>query len=723
MNFSSFLLATALSLILIVYISFYGNLPANCHDLHLWLPISLDWAQPGLFPMEDLIISSGRKIPFHFYRLIGSVYKMGVDIEMAIYGIYLTFLFLTFLSTWYLAFSVCKHKLAATMAVVLLATVEGKGTLNACGVPLSCLVTAHIALPLALFALGKTFNLRWLQGLLIGTLTFNIHPYIGLITLCLVATIFVSEAPTALSNKISWLFLAGLLCLPNVVYMLFNVSANFSFHPGKDSKEFYEIFKMYAFHVYIRDHWRGGYGWFFLNLAGAIYFAGGLPKQLERMTKRALTVLLFLCAVYLLNLYSVKYKGLLLTFLISGTGYFFKPLVLILLSHGVVRWLQTVNMGFIEKERKAALLLFSGTTHVLLLGILPILFFRKSHIQEVFVYSAKYFSLLISVTILMLFSIYFSGVIKRGKNKILRLRLAQAVYLGTLGIWMVSAHVPNIRVAEALCFLFYSLLLMHLQRGEKLVVIAGVLCFIISFFECVFYLFEALGEITVPDLWFAIFVAIHVLLSLPLALNLLITRKSDVSFHPNQNTRQPVGVFARAFVGLMLSALLIQAWSQRDFQKLIPVSFKKIMPRIRLTNEPESMRKLAHWVRSSTPKGSLFLIPPVNSAMSSFRVTAQRGVYVHAWDINQLAYDTTKYAVCSDRLKRLGVVKKVGYPLIEAPHYNQFSATELLTLHKTEGVDYAIFEWDANSSVGLESAAVFSDEHWIVYDLAHLEIT
>lgn len=323
-----------LSAICVVYQALFRTIPIN-GDLFLALPIAKEFAHNGLYSPYDLLVSSGIRGPFHLYKYLGGfLYQTNLNIDVTWYILFLLSFFLTFLVLWFLSLELTGNIFSSTLVLAIITVAHPlRGSLHAAAVPIPAFVTAAVALPLALFSIILLLKKKDLAAMLLGSFLFNIHPYIGLLISIAVATVIISDPKRTLRKRFFIIFLGSFCALPNVIYILTHLSYNFS----TSGFDFYSQFRLYAMHAFIGDHWQEGYGWFFLNTAGAIYFSQYIEPQKRRMIWILCSSWFVLMALYTLNSYTEKNTAVLLMFLFRAT-YFIKPLIFIVVINGIYHW-------------------------------------------------------------------------------------------------------------------------------------------------------------------------------------------------------------------------------------------------------------------------------------------------------------------------------------------------------------------------------------------------
>lgn len=327
------------SLVLIFYT---GLFPMN-GDVMLALPIAHAVADPGLYAPEDLIVSNGIEGPYHLYKLASWFYRWDWNIDLIWQGLFFGFLVLYLWAIWHLAFEMTGNLSVAAIACTVLVIMSPiRGSLNWSFVPQQSFVTSLAAMPIGLFSIVFLYKKKFLAASLLGGLVFNVHPYVGLIVLaCNVFVVLFHDSSMPFIRKVGVLS-GGLLGLPNL-WFLFNSMVLRS--ASGSSGQFYEQFRLLAWHAFIEDHWTEGYGWFALLLGLGVFFLPLLKEPVRKITGILIIGLMGIVAVYAINLYVFKIEFLLITYMFRAT-YFLKPLLIIVVVHGVMVWIREVRPEF-----------------------------------------------------------------------------------------------------------------------------------------------------------------------------------------------------------------------------------------------------------------------------------------------------------------------------------------------------------------------------------------
>ncbi len=170
---------------------------------------------------------------------------------------------------------------------------------------------------------------------------------------------------------------------------------------------------------------------------------------------------------------------------------------------------------------------------------------------------------------------------------------------------------------------------------------------------------------------------------------------------------------------LFLMAPLTEAAWKREVAPLRPFSLSRIETQIRLSRPSGETAGLVRWVREHTPKGSLFVVPPLDVRFLPFRLTAERGVFITIYDINQLAFDVAVYPQGHRRLTRIGV-RPIGRHQIEGDFYDAIPLRVLERLRDESGVDYFVARSGRIPPALRRVRPSYADAHFTLYDLRRL---
>jgi len=364
---SGLLIGFLCSLACVAYQSLYRAVPSN-GDLLTGLPIGKEIAHPGTYSQYDLVVSSGIHAPFYLYKYLGGfLYSVNANVDVVWECFFCCFLLLMFLAVWYLAVELTGDLLSSAIVLACIAVAHPlRGSLHAAAVPLAAFVTALSAMPFALAALILLLRRQFFASMLLAGFVFDLHPYVGVLTGLAVAAgvFFRSEKP--LGMRLAMIGCGALVGLPNAVYILTHLTSNFS----NVAYDFYSQLRLYALHVFVEDYWREGYGWFFINLAGAVWFARYIDGWKRRTVWTLFGCWFVLMAMYIFNSYVTKNTAILLMFLLRAT-YFIKPIIFVIVVHGIRRWRIELREGTPSRQWWSPWEMSAAVTLLFLSSILP----------------------------------------------------------------------------------------------------------------------------------------------------------------------------------------------------------------------------------------------------------------------------------------------------------------------------------------------------------------
>lgn len=188
--------------------------------------------------------------------------------------------------------------------------------------------------------------------------------------------------------------------------------------------------------------------------------------------------------------------------------------------------------------------------------------------------------------------------------------------------------------------------------------------------------------------------------------------------------RRPRGVAAASSIDaaaerrtvLRLSAALLVAavlMLTRDFHGWIPARPTRIWRRLHFSRPAGELVGVERWARAESPRGALFLVPPGDDRFVAFRLRAERGIYAHEADVNQLAYDLTAYPLARQRLERAGA-RIIRRHELDTSGYERLTEPALDSI-VADGATLGVFP---RGKAPAGRAEVYSDTAWVVVSLA-----
>lgn len=307
-------------------------------DIFGAMPIAKEVAFPGTYPASDLIVSTGLHSPYHLYKAASWLYRAGVDVEAAWFALLLAFVAATFFALFELGVAVTGNRLAAAVTTLLLAMMPVmRGVLHLTSLPVPMLVSLASAFPLLIGSLALFFRGRPAWALGMAGLAFCLHPsaLILLVTYGAHTVLVARDVPW--QQRARWLAVGAAAALPNGLYTLTHLPGNFVVNQGVDPGYFWQQYQHFGFHAFVEDYWRLHYGWFFLHVGGAVYFARYLPVQVAKRLRFVLAALGLIGLLYAANLYLLHNRTVILL-LLFRVSLFAKPLAMATVLWGATAW-------------------------------------------------------------------------------------------------------------------------------------------------------------------------------------------------------------------------------------------------------------------------------------------------------------------------------------------------------------------------------------------------
>lgn len=175
----------------------------------------------------------------------------------------------------------------------------------------------------------------------------------------------------------------------------------------------------------------------------------------------------------------------------------------------------------------------------------------------------------------------------------------------------------------------------------------------------------------------------------------------------------PTDRFGAAFAAV-IAVLLLALVLRGNLRALRPAGLATVVARSHLAKPPDATRAVIAWA-ATTPRGTLFAVPPDDNNFDWLRITAGRGVYIQIGDVNQLSYDQAVYAEGNRRVLALGT-RVLERHRFDATAYGTLSADSVAALGR-DGVDFAIFPHAVRATRPLAFPIAYSDSLWTVFDL------
>ncbi|MHB1311301.1 MAG: hypothetical protein ACYC3L_04715 [Gemmatimonadaceae bacterium] len=250
------------------------------------------------------------------------LYTLGVNVDVAWYVLLALSLVAFFLAVWRLAGSMgLDDRERALLVMAIAATPIYRGTLNWSAQPMLSFITASVAVPIGLLAIAFAIESRLTPALVLAALAFDVHPSLGLCAGMVVISIGPWRAQLQ-ALRGAWLP-AALVAAPNLAYLVLHRPA-----PGGGSNaRLWDVFNIFGYHTFIRDHWRDGYPWVALAVALAVIGARQVDTVPARRALQAALVLLGLATAWILCMNFAPIPALMPLYLIRAS-LLAKPLIL-----------------------------------------------------------------------------------------------------------------------------------------------------------------------------------------------------------------------------------------------------------------------------------------------------------------------------------------------------------------------------------------------------------
>jgi hypothetical protein len=632
-----------ISILCVVYQALFRAIPEN-QDLMIGLPIAKEFVHPGTYSPYDLIVSSGVREPYHLYKYLGGLlYSINANFDLVWNILFLSFLFLTFFLLWFLSLELTESKVGSALVLALIAVAHPlRGSLNAAAFPCPAFVTTIAAIPFSLGAMILILRKRYFWAMALSGIAFDIHPYVGVLSIIPVGAAILLTSEKPFRARVAAVAGGGLLGVPNLIVILFTMHSNFN----PVGYNFYEQFRLYAVHAFIYDHWREGYGWFFVNIAGVALFSRYLEDRKWRIIRIMLLCWFFLMAGYAFNSYVTKNTTVLIMFLFRAT-YFVKPIIFIVVVNGIHRWRKELHamspsMKWWEPKELSlavALLFLSAIFPMKLavvsdaMGLLAYGLILRSHDMETKAFKASAYVLLLL------------GMVLLGGS--------------------IAALTPALSSQEAVI--------------EDSIVAVVVFC--------------------------------------GLALAMIFRTVNRQRTIPAPSSAEKISTGRLVLVSLAVILIHHSIISVKDRHLPFVPDFDGIAKRIAMHRAPERTAALMDWARHNTPQQSLFVVPPDDwDNFCSFRLVAERGVYITCIEVNQLAYDATVYRAGHLRLVGLGVTIP-SHNTFDGTGYNRLTRQDLHRLASQDHADYIVFANDKLHGELASMPTVYHDSFFSVIDL------
>jgi hypothetical protein len=258
----------------------------NPYDEFLAMPIARAMGDPGLYSAHDILVSAGVRGPFRIYHALGAVVRAGGDLDLAWYLALAGSLVLFGAAMYWMARAVAPTRAAIVATVLIACSDPGIGSVHWAWLPQRSFVSGSVAIPMVLAALGFALRRRSGIGLLIASVAFWLHPGFGLCGAIACGVLLLGEGDRW-RPRLAWASAALVVGLTNVVLVRHDQP---SVVRGAWD-DFASQFRQFAWHAFVGDHWREGYGVFLLGIAVALMAVRARPPHERRAARLLLATL------------------------------------------------------------------------------------------------------------------------------------------------------------------------------------------------------------------------------------------------------------------------------------------------------------------------------------------------------------------------------------------------------------------------------------------------
>lgn len=312
---------------------FQKTIGSGWGDILAAFPIAKEAAKPGMYSSLDLLVSSAKNIPFHLYKFAGILIQQGVDIEKYWFVLTILVLFSIFVALWLLSYFITDSYFISTISTLIIVHSYGtRGTLNWSFFPPTTLISSTFAMPFAIASLILFLKKKHLLALMGGAITYNLHPF-GLVIYVLVVSYLLFISSMSVKRKCLYVLASTLMLSPTFIFTFKSLPSNFSAVSISQLQTYLNYYHLNAYHAYIEDHFKDGYGWFFIHLMGSFYFLRNIKSEIRKLIYWIFFVFFVLIIVYITNLYIFQIIPITLLYLFRVT-YLLKPIMYSLVIYG-----------------------------------------------------------------------------------------------------------------------------------------------------------------------------------------------------------------------------------------------------------------------------------------------------------------------------------------------------------------------------------------------------
>lgn len=603
---------------------------------------------------DDLLIISGRRLPYFFNRLASLLYRMNLPVEFLWSLLFVALKIAFWVSLWFLSYSVTGDPAVAALATMA-CYFSHMHAYSLHWTPVKPLAPYHgmFALPFGYVALALVLQGNFLMAALMATIAFGIHATIGAIACASVAVATLIGSNSFIVFGYSVLIISA-VALP-VLFKVFSLARQKQTAGG----DLLPVFRTMMGHYFPERHLHEGYGTFGLMLFGCALLS---PYYMEFIYRKDMFIvvllsLLALPIISVINLFTLKSLTLIQAYLFRATV-FIKPLCFSVITLGLV------NVA------------------------------RAKGVFE----SIDSFSLIAVTSVIMLMlslNMITSFTTQEGRYNLMKAELLALCGWTGLSFYILdswSEIILTIIIAGPVCVFASIRVLTYLSKesGMELFILSNLIK------RGEDGTIDRLRLLNLFNLFFGVSCAVLVILS-------------------SQNATSPASLMAGNMdvqILLYMFALFIIIRMAQD-----RICNRDITSPQYASSAPEVLG-LFRWARLETTPGSKFVVDPGDNRMIVFRYFTERQIQFHRMDLSALNYDHTVFLEGYKRLRDLGVDYKksrlMKNELINM--YYSKNSEEWERFSQENRIDYIVFD-KSQAQETISRPIAYEDNTFIVYHM------
>lgn len=339
----------------------------NGDSLLAW-PITESFTNKDLYPLDDLIIKSGKEGIFHFYKLLHNISFFKDNYPLRDFLIYLPIFFI-YSCLWFLIFvKICENRELSLLALAFFLFSDKKLGLNWSNSPMPILVSLSSVHWLQVLSLYLFLQKRYKTSLFLLALTGYFHPGSSISYFLVLTSILIYKAYREKNLKILTSIIIYLITSSINFYLIVKNSESYKILPP----EYFQIFNIFQYHAFLDDHFKEGYIYTFVLILMIVLYWRGSKKRPNYSSVLFLFLIFSLLwgIAWFLNLYLFKNTTFLHTLYITRIFYLLKPLIIlffVLTLYDIVEKKKQVDYLILALLSLATILLFSPIVSTILL--------------------------------------------------------------------------------------------------------------------------------------------------------------------------------------------------------------------------------------------------------------------------------------------------------------------------------------------------------------------